>query len=147
MGIPAELRAQEYTPTGGSWRINQDEVLELTLGPRVEEHRDTVGEAHWARDLYEQLKRADPSRQWDAIVSLKRLPAHYNPPLAMRMVFTQMIKDPKTRRVAMLDFTSWQKFITQTFMITRDARPKVRFCKSLKEAQDWVRTQSSDSTK
>lgn len=136
--LPKELRFQTFEPTGGTWAIHDDHIVELVLGPRVEEHKHVVAEAHWVEELYNELKGLDPGQKWNAIVSLAEVPSHPNPPLEMRVVFAEVLKDPQTRRVGVVNVTVFQKGIIKTFLITSSSRHKLKFFDTVDEARAWV---------
>lgn len=136
--IPDEFRFQRFEPTGGSSSIHDDHIFELILGPRTEEHKHVVAEAHWFEDLYSRLRALDPQQQWNAIVSLGQLPARYTPPLEMRLVFAGIMKDSQTRRVGMVNMTGWHKRITQLYILTMSSRHKMKFFNTVDEARQWI---------
>lgn len=136
--LPNEFRFQTFPATGGTWAIHDNHIVELVLGPRVEEPKHVNAEAHWVRDLYERVKALDPSQKWNAIVSLHKHPKQPNPPLEMRIVFANILKDPQTRRVGVVNATGFQKAIIQTFLITSVSRNKLKFFDTVDEARAWV---------
>lgn len=136
--IPEEFRYQTFQPTGGVWSIHDDHIVELVLGPKVEEHKHVVAEAHWIEDLYTRLKALDRMQQWNAIVSLHKQPARPNPPLEMRIVFANILKDPQTRRAGMVNFSIWQQRIIKLYIVTSASRHKLKFFDSADEARKWI---------
>lgn len=118
--------------------INDDHIVELVLGPRVEEHRNVVAEAHWVKNLYTRLEMLDRTQAWNAVVSLHRQPAHPNPPLEMRAVFASILKDPQTHRVGLVNFTGWQKRIIEIYIVTTGTKHKLSFFPTTNQARRWI---------
>ena len=118
--------------------INDDHIVELVLGPEVKERLQVAAEAHWIEDLFTRLKELDPPQMWNAIVSLHTQPKKPNPPLEMRAVFASILKDPRTRRVGLVNFTRFQKTIITTYIVTTGSRHKLKFFDSVDAARAWI---------
>ncbi|MBI4415248.1 MAG: hypothetical protein HY566_03350 [Candidatus Kerfeldbacteria bacterium] len=142
--IPESLRRQTHEHTGGTWECD-DAVVTLTLGPKIQDPNLDTAEAQWAADLYEQLKGATPGRQWSAVVDLGKLPRRWQPPLAMTMIFAKMMKDPMTKRVAMIHVSHFQREVVRLYLLTKGSVGKIRFFERFDEAAAWVREEEGPS--
>ena len=111
--IPSQLRDQTFPPTGGRWVVHDPHLIEIILGPNIADRQNVIAEARWAENLFHQLKALDSGQRWDAITSLENLPKQDTPPLTMRIIYANMIRDPQTRYVSIVHATGWNKAITK----------------------------------
>lgn len=132
------LRRETFPPTGGEWFVRENGIIELTLGPKVEEAKHVTAEAHWSVDLLEQLKEQNPRGVWTVVTNLERLPPRYNPPLALRAVYAGVLKDPRLRRIAIVHASKTHRMVVQTFLLTSSSRHKLKFFDTIDEARAWV---------
>lgn len=137
--ISSELRSVDFPITGGMWKIDTVSIIEISLGPNVREKNYSVAESQWAVDLLDQLHKLDPEQHWSALIDLGKIPKHFHPPLATRVNYTEMMKDPLTDKVAFINHTSVHRMIIKAFMITQNISSKIRFFKSKEKALEWLK--------